>query len=160
MKNVIVTVIISVFIYSLIRYFFKGSKKRVVHPRYININELGPVIELLFENKLEFDFFGITSNGIDCVYFMLEDSVINIDFEVMSEEQIKYVDKYKVYAKSKGYELNETTYGNKPNYSGLKDAPVYKILINADKTLAERVGKEIQNEVFGNDLNTDFEIVP
>ncbi|MGB1039599.1 MAG: hypothetical protein ACPGVD_01850, partial [Flavobacteriales bacterium] len=122
--------------------------------------ELGNVIGNLVQNKLEFDFFGITSNGIDCIYFVMDGTVINIDFEIMREEQKQYLERYKYYARRKGYELKETTYGNKSNYDGPEEAPVYKIVINGDKALANQVGMEIQNEVFRNDLNTSFEVVP
>ena len=160
MKSIILTFIISAFVFSLIRYFFKGNEKRMIRPHQIKINELSVTMDRLLENKLDFDFFGITSNGIDCIYFMFEDSVINIDFEVMRIEQREYVEDYIIFAKENDFEVKVTSYDNQFNNSSLEKAKVYKMILNADKSKAEQIGADIQKVVFKNDSSTDFEIVP
>tara|TARA_B110000037_G_scaffold200714_1_gene241495 strand:+ start:167 stop:664 length:498 start_codon:yes stop_codon:yes gene_type:complete len=165
MKNVLLVFVISIFIFLILSYFLKDKKvsnenDSTIIASQIKFEELGGVIDNSIGNKLEYDFFGITSNGIDCIYFVMDGPVINIDFEIMIEEQLQYIERFKYYANRNDYQLKEITYGNKPKYGDSKEAPVYKMIINGDKTSAEEIGIEIQKEVFKNDNSTNFEIVP
>lgn len=129
-------------------------------PRMITLNDLADVMQLLMEEKLEYDFFGITSNGIDCVYFVRVDKQINIEFEVMIEEQKVYFEKIKAFGESRGFEVKEITYGNKPKYSGVDKAPVVAIISKADIQTSVQLGKELYQEIFNSSSSTQFEVVP
>ncbi len=138
-----------------------GNKKPIVQvARQIKIDQLELVMEHLKNKELEYDFFGITSNGIDCIYFAENNGNINIEFEVMTNEQKPYVEKIKDFAKSNGFHVVKTSYGNKPQYEDLKEAPVYKLEINADTKIATEIGKQIMTEIFGKNLSTSFDVVP
>ena len=58
---------------------------------------------------------------------------INIEFEVITNEQKPYVEKITNFANKNNYNLVKATYGNKPQYSDLNEAPVYKLELNTDK---------------------------
>jgi hypothetical protein len=138
-----------------------GNKKPLIQvARQIKLDQLETVMEQLISKNLEYDFFGITSNGIDCIYFVDNSGKLNIEFEVMVNEQKPFVDKIKEFAETSGYKVIKTTYGNKPRYDDLKEAPVYKIEINADTKTATEIGTRIMTEIFKCDMTTKFDVVP
>lgn len=138
-----------------------GNKKPLIQvAKQIKLDQLETVMEQLKSKNLEYDFFGITSNGIDCIYFVDNNGKINIEFEVMVNEQKPYVDKIKDFAKSNGYQVIMTTYGNQPRYDDLKEAPVVKIESNLDTKSATEFGKRIMKEIFTCDDTTNFDVVP
>ncbi|MBK8557185.1 MAG: hypothetical protein IPL65_16095 [Lewinellaceae bacterium] len=53
----------------------------------IKIADLKSVLARLQNRQLEFDFFGITSNGVDCIYFVSDKNEYAIEFEVMTDDQ-------------------------------------------------------------------------
>ena len=126
----------------------------------IKINELRNSLLKLQNGKTEFNFIGITSNGIDCIYFMPEKGKFNIDFEVMVEEQKPYLEKLKQFANSNNYKFILTTYNNKPKYLSSGPAPVIKIIVDANLDEINRIGIKIENEVFNNNFETIYEVVP
>ena len=137
-----------------------GNKQIIQVAKQIQLDELESVMTHLLSKKLEYDFFGITSDGIDCIYFANNNGKINIEFEVMTNEQKPYVEKITEFAKKKNYNLIKTSYGNKPYYSGTKEAPVYKLELNADKYKATEIGKEIMTKIFTKNGKTKFDVVP
>ncbi len=137
-----------------------GNQPLIQVARQIQLGELESVMTQLRYGKLEYEFFGITSNGIDCIYFSENNGKINIEFEVMSNEQKPYVEKLTNFANENGYQIIKTTYGNQPHYPDLKEAPVYKIELNTNKKKATEVGVEIMKTVFNNNESTIFEVVP
>ena len=126
----------------------------------IKINELRNSLLKLQNGKTEFNFIGITSNGIDCIYFMPEKGKFNIDFEVMVEEQKPYLEKLKQFANSNNYKFILTTYNNKPKYLSSGPATVIKIIVDANLDEINRIGIKIENEVFNNNFETIYEVVP
>lgn len=144
--------------------FIKRSRKKKnkysQETRQINLNELQSVINDLLENKLEYDFFGISSDGIDCIYFSNNKGKINIEFEVMTNEQKPYVEKFESFAKKNNYQITKTTYGVKPNYPELNEAPLYRIEMNADRWKATELGIEIMKTIFEKNETTNFTILP
>ena len=128
--------------------------------KQITIAQLGKELELLNGGKTEFEFIGITSNGDDCVYFVKSSDKFNIEFEAMAETQIPYIEKLKEYASSKGLRHTVTTYGNKPLYNSVKQAPVLQIETNSDIPETVKIGEEIQQSIFGNNSETKYEVVP
>ncbi|MEQ9425806.1 MAG: hypothetical protein RJQ09_15380 [Cyclobacteriaceae bacterium] len=157
-------IIIGILVVVGIMYFiFKnegGNDHTVRVAKQIQLEELESVMTDLLNGKLEYDFFGITSNGIDCIYFADDGGKINIEFEVMTNEQKPYVDKITDFAKRNNYNLIKTTYGNKPHYSELKEAPVYKLELNADKSKATQIGTEIMKTIFNKNELTKLDVVP
>lgn len=97
-----------------------GEQEIIQVAKQIQLKELEFVMTDLLNGKLEYNFFGITSNGIDCIYFTNNNGKVNIEFEVMTNEQKPYVEKITHFAKKNDYNLIKTTYGNKPFYSELK----------------------------------------
>jgi len=128
--------------------------------KQITIVQLDKELELLKAGKTEFDFIGITSNGVDCIYFMKNEDNFNIEFEAMTEIQIPFIEKLKEYATSKGFQHNMTTYGNKPHYNSVKHAPVLKIETNTNISETARIGEEIQSSIFRNNSETKYDVVP
>lgn len=157
---IIIGIVIVIGIIFLIAKVSGNKKPKVQVARQIKLDQLESIMEHLISKELEYDFFGITSKGTDCIYFADNNGKINIEFEVMANEQKPYVDKIKNFAQSNGFQIVKTTYGNKPQYEDLKEAPVYKLDINADLKTASDIGKQIMTEIFGNDMSTSFDIVP
>ena len=157
-------IIIGIFVViGIIFYISKnknGNNPIIQVAKQIQLAELESVMAQLLDGKLEYKFFGITSDGIDCIYFADDNGKINIEFEVMTNEQKTYVEKITSFANKNNYNLIKTTYGNKPHYSELKEAPVYKLELNADKHKATEIGMEIMKTIFNKNGMTKFDVVP
>ena len=109
----------------------------------------------------DYDFIGICSNGVDCIYFVLENGKFYIDFEAMGKEQLPYIDTLKQFAKEHNYPIVETTYNNTPvDYEHLKYAPVLSLKVHADIDSIVKVGSQIEHTIFRNNERTVYEIVP
>lgn len=126
----------------------------------IKIDGLGKALTKLKNGQTEFPFIGITSNGVDCIYFMPENGHFDIDFEAMGLDQVPYIAKLKSFADSNKIETLVTTYGNKPNYESDKSAPVIHIETKASLEEATQLGERIQSEIFKNNKDTIYEVVP
>ena len=135
------------------------SENFIQRAKLIQITQLDEELKLLEQNKTEFDFIGITSNGIDCIYFVKDNDKFQIEFEAMTEQQIPYIDKLKTFATQNGFEVQMTTYGNKPKYNA-EEATVLKIVTNSNLKNTAEIGNKIQKEIFGNKTETKFEVVP
>ena len=145
----------------LLSLFGCGNKtdKIIQQAKQIEIAQLSGELKLLELNKTEFDFIGITSNGIDCIYFVQENGKFQIEFEAMTENQIPYIEQLKSFANQNGFEIQMTTYGNKPQYN-VAEAPVLKIVTNSDLEKTAEIGQKIQQNVFNNKAETKYEVVP
>jgi len=135
------------------------SNKVLQQATEIQISQLSEELQLLEQHRTEFDFIGITSNGIDCIYFVKDDGKFQIEFEAMVSEQVPYIDRLKTFAHQNGFETQITTYGNKPYYDE-KEAPVLKIITNSNLKETAELGQNIQREVFNNNLETKYNVVP
>ncbi|WP_298473189.1 hypothetical protein [uncultured Maribacter sp.] len=157
-------VIIGVLVVLGVMYFVsrnKSGNNSIIHvAKQIQFSELESVMTQLLDGKLEYEFFGITSDGIDCIYFANDNGEINIEFEVITNEQKPYAEKLSSFAKINNYNLTKTSYGNKPTYSDLKEAPVYKLELNVDKHKATEIGIEIMRTIFNKNGMTKFDVVP
>lgn len=149
----ITSILLIIIVYFIVR-------KNKTEQSCLQLDELESHIEKLINGKLEFDFFGITSSGVDCIFFVNNEGKINIEYEVMSNEQKPYVEKLTHFASKNGYSTSTTTYGNQPHYSGTKEAPVYVIELLATKEKATAVGTSIMKTIFNSDESTEFVIVP
>ncbi len=135
------------------------SESFIQQAKQIEIVHLSGELKLLEQKKTEFDFFGITSNGIDCIYFVRDNGKFQIEFEAMTDNQIPYIDKLKTFATQNGFEIQMTTYGNKPFYDA-KEAPVLKIITNSNIEKTAEIGQKIQKDIFNNKADTKYDIVP
>ena len=160
MKSIIVMGILS----GILSLFGCGSKTNKTEnlnqtTKQIEISGLNRELILLAQNKTEFDFIGITSNGIDCIYFVKENNNFQIEFEAMSENQLPFIKKLQMFANQNGYETKMTTYGNKPLYNS-SEAPVLKIITNSNLEKTAEIGQKIQREIFNNQTTTKYDVVP
>ena len=135
-------------------------KPRIKVARQIKLDQLESVMGLLKAKNLEHDFFGITSNGVDCIYFVHNKGKVDIEFEVMMEEQKSYVDAIKKFSSENGHRVIKTTHGNKPQYDDLSQAPVYRLETKDGTKTAAEIGKEIMTSIFNCNETTMFDIVP
>ena len=127
----------------------------------ITIDKLPDVLRNVQAGKTDYDFIGICSNGVDCIYFVLENGKFYIDFEAISKEQLPYLDSLKQFAKGHNYPIIETTYNNTPvDYNHLKYAPVLSLKVYADIDSIVKVGSQIEQTIFKNSDQTVYEIVP
>ncbi|MBW8360460.1 MAG: hypothetical protein K0M63_11760 [Weeksellaceae bacterium] len=136
-----------------------NSENFIQQAKQIEIAQLSGELKLLEQNKTEFDFIGITSNGIDCIYFVKDNGMFQIEFEAMTNNQIPYIDKLKTFATQNGFEIKMTTYGNKPHYDA-KEAPVLKIITNSNLEKTAELGQKIQKDIFNNKAETKYDVVP
>lgn len=160
MKTIITMGILSG-ILSLIGCGNKTDKSEgfIQRAKQIEIAQLNGELKLLEQNKTEFDFIGITSDGIDCIYFVKDSDKFQIEFEAMTKQQIPYMDKLKTFATQNGFEIQMTTYRNKPQYDA-KEAPVLKIITNSNLEKTAEIGQKIQKDVFNNQTETKYDVVP
>ena len=52
----------------------------------VTVDKLPDVLRKVQAGNSDYDFIGICSNGVDCIYFVLEDGKFHIDFEAKSKE--------------------------------------------------------------------------
>lgn len=72
----------------------------------------------------------------------------------MTNEQKPYVEKLTNFASNNGFQILNTTYGNQPNYTGLKEALVYRNELNANQERITKVEIDILKTVFNaNEMN-------
>ena len=126
----------------------------------IKIDGLENALITLKNGKTEYNFIGITSNGIDCIYFVYENGKFNIEFEAMTDTQIPFLDKLKDFANSNNFKNLMTTYNNQPKYKSDKPAPVIRIETNVSVEQMTKLGERIQREIFKNNNETIYEVVP
>ncbi len=138
----------------------KPDRELRLFAEQIKIDGLENALIKLQNGQTEFGFIGITSNGIDCIYFMPADGKFNLDFEAMEEDQLPYIEKLKAFADTNNFESSMTTYGNKPQYKADKPAQVIHIETNSTREVMAKMGERIQREIFKNNKDTVYDIVP
>lgn len=141
--------------------YFKSSKssQNVDARPYASLNNLTEKLRILERQKAEFKFVGITSNGNDCLYFIFEKGKFQIEYEAISQIQIKYLNALKDYAKKQGWETFNTSYGNLTDFDQT-EAPVLRIFTYASISQTIEIADDIQQNIFGNPPHTKYEIVP
>jgi len=136
-----------------------NSQNYIQTPTQIKISQLAEVLQLLQDGKTEYDLFGITSNGIDCIYFVREGKNFQVEFEAMTKDQIPFIEKLKTFATQNGFGIEMISYGNKPHY-GANPAPVIRIITHSNLERTTEIGQKIQKEVFNNNAETVYDVVP
>jgi hypothetical protein len=136
------------------------NQQTMLRAEQIKIDGLKEALTKLQYGLTEYQFIGITSNGVDCIYFMYENGQFNLEFEAMSKDQLPFIDKLTEFANSNKFKNIMTTYNNQPNYQSDKPAPVLRIEINATIDEVTNLGAKIQSEIFHNDGKTIYDVVP
>jgi len=127
----------------------------------IKINQLSNELTRLKNRETDYDFIGITSNGVDCLYFMPADGErFNFDFEAMLSDQIPYIEKLRKWAESNHFKSTMTAYDNQPKYPSDRPAPVIHIETNASIEVAAKLGAQLEKQIFGNSDEKVYEVVP
>lgn len=143
----------------------RQPEKGPIQPHYlmaqkIKIDRLKNALLALKNGQTKYDYIGITSNGIDCIYFFYEDDLFDVEFEAIGAEQLPYIEILKNFATTNKFAFQIKTYNNKPHYISDKPAPVIRIVTNFSIDKMVELGEKIQKEVFKNDRFTVYEIVP
>ncbi|MCY0967517.1 hypothetical protein [Chryseobacterium wangxinyae] len=119
--------------------------------KQIQIHQLPKELKLFLENKTDFDFIGIYSKGYDCIYFAKNGINLNIEYEAVEKSQIPYYEKMKQFASINNFTIKEETN---------KNVPYLKIKTNTSIEETFRLAKEIQQNIFENNDDTKYDIVP
>jgi hypothetical protein len=138
----------------------ENQNQGIIMAEQTKISGLENTLERLMKGELEYDFFGLTSNGTDCLYFVYENNSFNIEYEVMTESQKPYFQKLKQYCSENEIRVIETTYQNQPQYNDTKYAPVLRLEINSTLEQADKLGRTLMSTIFNNDNDTQYDIVP
>ncbi|REC51031.1 hypothetical protein DRF62_17840 [Chryseobacterium piscium] len=108
-------------------------------------------LKLFLENKTEFDFIGIYSKGDDCIYFAKNGNNLNIEYEAVAKSQVPFYHKLKTFALTNNFKIEETA------NEGIS---YLKIKTNTSIEETFLLAKKIQQDIFGNNDETQYDIVP
>ena len=137
-----------------------SQNQNVIIAERTKISGLENTLNRLQNRELEYEFFGLTSNGTDCLYFVYENKVFNLEYEVITESQKQYFEQLKKYCNENNIRIVETTYQNQPQYSDTRFAPVLRLEINGTLEQADKLGQTLMSKIFKNDSDTNYDIVP
>ncbi len=127
----------------------------------IKIQQLPDLLDRVKNGRTEFNFAGITSNGIDCIYFMPDGKgAWDLDFEAMSEDQLPFLEQLRKYASDRGIKTEYKTYGNQPHFKSDKPAPVLHMETNLPSDKMAKFGEDVEREIFKNNGATTYDVVP
>ena len=126
----------------------------------IKIDGLRNALTKLKNGQTEYKLIGITSNGIDCIYFIYENGIFNIEFEAMTEYQLPYIEKLKDFSNANKFKNFMKTYNNTSKYNSDKTSPVLRIETNSSLDNTAKLGEKIEREIFGNNKETVYDVVP
>ncbi|WP_426475908.1 hypothetical protein [Chryseobacterium balustinum] len=119
--------------------------------KQIQIHQLPNELKLFLENKTEFDFIGIYSKGDDCIYFAKNGNNLNIEYEAGVKSQVPFYHKLKTFALTNNFKIEETAN---------EGIPYLKIKTNTSIEETFLLAKKIQQDIFGNNDETQYDIVP
>ncbi|MFV0467374.1 MAG: hypothetical protein ACK5MK_00440 [Dysgonomonas sp.] len=151
----ILVVVMTLFVSNVIAYF--KEKRRY---RRITLDKLESELDKLAQAEEDTLFIGIIAKGYDCLYFVKIENVLSIEYEVMMEDQLPYLEKLHKYAIEKDYKFLFTTHHNKPNYETSDEAIVLRIEPeNASVAEIASIGTIIQKNIFLNENDVVFDII-
>jgi hypothetical protein len=127
---------------------------------HIKIDGLNGELTGVFKGSDVYEYIGITSNGVDCLYFPYKDGRFNIEFEVLTDEQKPFVSQLKAFAQKRGIPFEMTTYKNKEYYKTSVNDNVLRIEANTSIEKISALAKEIESKIFNNDDKTVYDVVP
>lgn len=119
--------------------------------KQIQLDELAQELNRVLEGKTDFNFIGITANGFDSLFFVRNDQNFNIEFRALKKIQLPYLQLLEDFA-SKNNIMFETEKLDRIPYLSLKT--------NTSITETVDLAKLIQKEVFGNNDNTIYKVIP
>ena len=119
--------------------------------KQIQLDDLAEELNLLLEGKTDFNFIGITANEYDSLFFVRNDQNFNIEFRALKKIQLPYLQLLEDFA-SKNNIMFETEKLDRIPYLSLKT--------NTSITETVDLAKLIQKEVFGNNDNTIYKVIP
>ncbi|AZB30743.1 hypothetical protein [Chryseobacterium balustinum] len=119
--------------------------------KQIQIHQLPNELKLFLENKTEFDFIGIYSKGDDCIYFAKNGNNLNIEYEAVVKSQVPFYHKLKTFALTNNFKIEETAN---------EGIPYLKIKTNTSIEETFLLAKKIKQDIFGNNDETQYDIVP
>ena len=126
----------------------------------IKIDDIKTILMQVEAGEADWDFIGIISSAVDCLYFVPKNGRYNLEFEAMTSDQVPYIDRLGTFCRSNNIKFTVDTYGNKPHYPSNEPAPVIRMQFNASMNSIINIAKQIQREVFNNNDDTVYEIVP
>lgn len=119
--------------------------------KQIQIHQLPNELKLFLENKTEFDFIGIYSKGDDCIYFAKNGNNLNIEYEAVVKSQVPFYHKLKTFALTNNFKIEEIAN---------EGIPYLKIKTNTSIEETFLLAKKIKQDIFGNNDETQYDIVP
>lgn len=119
--------------------------------KQIQLDDLAEELNLLLEGKTDFNFIGITANEYNSLFFVRNDQNFNIEFRALKKIQLPYLLQLEDFA-SKNNIMFETEKLDRIPYLSLKT--------NTSITETVDLAKLIQKEVFGNNDNTIYKVIP
>jgi|GEM_PF-4514754 len=128
--------------------------------QFVAYQDIKPLLKKLKDGQMSHGFFGLTSNGTDCLYFSYENGGFLLEYEVMVEPQKQVASTFMSWAKESGFEVITTTFGNKCKYPPFSNAPVYRVILGNSLDHAYRQGFSFFLKVFGYKESQSFEVVP
>jgi len=124
------------------------------------LEKIKKALAKLQSGDFEFDSIGIHSNNYDCIYFTYEKGKFNLEFEAFNASHLPYIDQLKDFAKAYNFKYSMKTYDTKTKYQSDKPTPVLRIETNASIDEMTNLAEHIQTEIFNNNMDTKFEVVP
>ena len=97
-------------------------------------------------------FLGFCTRDEDALYFVHENGVFYLDYELTTPEKGSYADTFRKTAAELGHAVIDT------NYSG--DVPVLRVNTGPSERQAADLGLEFTHRMFGHDQHTAFEFLP
>lgn len=126
----------------------------------VKIDDLKTILMRVEAGETDWDFIGIISSGVDCLYFVPRAGRYNLEFEAIMSDQVPYIDKLEAFCRGNNVKFVADTYGNKPHYPSNEPAPVIRMQFNAPMGSIINIAKQIQREIFNNNDDTVYEIIP
>ena len=126
----------------------------------IKIADLKIWLKKLQDGTTKFDFFGITSNKVDCISFIRSNDTFVIDYEIMNEEQKPYLQRMKEFGEKNKYEVVIATNNNTPNYQSDSPAPLLRLKTYTSLEKTAEIAELIESSIFNNTSETIYTIIP
>ncbi len=119
----------------------------------ITYEQLPAILTKLKTSTNPTDFVGYCTKNEDALYFVFENGVYNLDYELFSPDKLAYEQAFSDFAKQHGYTLLETQYFN--------DSPkVLRIPLTADETDAVNTAYKFGQTIWGHSLEMKYELLP
>jgi hypothetical protein len=126
----------------------------------IKMADLKIWLKKLQDKTTKWDYFGITSNKVDCIYFIKAEDTFVIDYEIMNEEQKPYLQKMKEFGEKNKYEVVIATNNNTPNYESDAPAPLLRLKTHTSLEKTAEIASMIESSIFNNTSETVYTIIP